>query len=97
MATAYLTLVCCVAKAIIDHKRIIGNANGTSRRLDRWAFAFREVVIILSDQQVITGISILFGGFSQLHSGLSIYHWETVVNLAVSIPSPCLALLVLQY
>lgn len=94
MGTAYLTLICCVAKAIIDHKKTAGN--GTRTRLDRWAFAFGEVIVILSDQQVITGISILLGGFSQLHLGLSIYQWESVVNLAVTIPSLCFASMILQ-
>lgn len=80
MGSAYLTLVCCIAKAIIDHKR---TTNITTRSsLDRWAFALGEVIVILSDQQVITGISILIGGFSQLRSGITIYHWQTIFNLA---------------
>ncbi|KAK0113060.1 ADP-ribosylation factor GTPase activating protein, ER-Golgi transport [Cadophora gregata] len=35
-----------------------------------------------SDQQVITGISIIVGGVSQLQWGISIYHWQSVVNFA---------------
>ena len=36
----------------------------------------------LSDQQVVTGISIIIGGLSQLQWGISSYHWQTVINLA---------------
>lgn len=35
-----------------------------------------------SDQQIVTGISVLIGGFSQLQWGISAYHWQSIVNLA---------------
>jgi len=38
--------------------------------------------VSFSDQQLITGISIIIGGVSQLSSGLSVYHWFSVINLA---------------
>jgi formate/nitrite transporter FocA (FNT family) len=72
MGTAYLALICCIAKSIIDHKRTAKVEIRSS--LDRWVFALGEIIVILSDQQVITGISILVGGFSQLQSGITIYH-----------------------
>jgi hypothetical protein len=34
----------------------------------------------LSDQQIITGISVLVAGFSQINQ-LSVYHWQSVVYL----------------
>lgn len=37
---------------------------------------------MFSDQQVVTGIAILSAGYSQLHCGLSSYHWEIVIYLA---------------
>lgn len=80
MGSAYLALFCCIAKAVIDHKR--STNTDLKGRLDRWAFALGEVIVILSDQQVITGISILLGGFSQLQSGITIYHWQTIFNLS---------------
>ena len=36
----------------------------------------------MSDQQVITGVSIIIGGLSQLQTGIPVYHWQSVVNLA---------------
>lgn len=36
----------------------------------------------MSDVQLITGLSILASGFSQIGCGISIYHWNTVVFLA---------------
>jgi hypothetical protein len=37
---------------------------------------------MLSDQQMVTGIAVLAGGYSQLRCGLSSYHWQTVIFLA---------------
>jgi hypothetical protein len=36
----------------------------------------------MSDIQILTGISILISGYSQLRCGLSAYHWQVVVYLA---------------
>jgi hypothetical protein len=49
---------------------------------EHWIAAIEGAILIFSDQQVVTGISILISGFSQLHTGLSAYHWQSVVNLA---------------
>jgi hypothetical protein len=79
LVTAYLTLICCIAKAILDHLK----AEGISTPyFDRWAFALGNSIVSFSDQQVITGISIIIGGLSQLGGGLPVYHWQSVVNLA---------------
>jgi len=51
-------------------------------RLRRWSFALEEVITSFSDQQVVTGLAILIGGFSQLQWGIAAYHWLNVVNLA---------------
>lgn len=48
----------------------------------KWGAAIRRGVLMFSDQQVVTGIAILSAGYSQLHCGLSSYHWEIVVYLA---------------
>jgi hypothetical protein len=77
--TAYLTLFCCIAKAILDHLK----ANNKSTHLhDRWAVALGDSIVSFSDQQVITGISVTIGGLSQISGGLPLYHWQPVVNLA---------------
>lgn len=36
----------------------------------------------MSDLQILTGLSILVSGYSQLRCGLSIYHWQVLVYLA---------------
>lgn len=36
----------------------------------------------MSDSQILTGLSIMVSGYSQLHCGLSIYHWQILVYLA---------------
>ncbi|KFY82344.1 hypothetical protein V500_10610 [Pseudogymnoascus sp. VKM F-4518 (FW-2643)] len=39
-------------------------------------------ILAMSDAQIVTGLSILIGGFSQINFGLSIFHWHMVVRLA---------------
>jgi hypothetical protein len=41
-----------------------------------------KCVLMLSDQQIITGIAILGSAFSQLDSGFQIYHWQMSIWLA---------------
>ncbi|OBT78882.1 hypothetical protein VF21_02796 [Pseudogymnoascus sp. 05NY08] len=41
-----------------------------------------QATLAMSDAQIITGLSILVGGYSQLDCGLSIFHWHMVVRLA---------------
>ena len=49
---------------------------------EQWIAAIEGAILAFCDQQVVTGISILISGFSQLNTGLSSYHWQSVVNLA---------------
>lgn len=79
VGSAYLTLICCVSKAIIDRKRFDWEITPI---LDRWSLALGVVIINLSDQQVVTGISILLAAVYRLHLEIQVYHWQTVVNLA---------------
>lgn len=41
-----------------------------------------KCVLNMSDLQIVTGLSILISGFTQLGCGLSAYHWQIVVYLA---------------
>ncbi|TGO47192.1 hypothetical protein BCON_0289g00100 [Botryotinia convoluta] len=77
--SVYLTLICCVAKARIDHLR---SPDKDTPRLDVWSFALGNVILNFSDQQVALGIAVLIAGVSQLSSRLDSYHWQTVLNLA---------------
>ncbi|KAL3448258.1 hypothetical protein BJX65DRAFT_275365 [Aspergillus insuetus] len=36
----------------------------------------------MSDQQLVTGLSLIISGYSQLRCGLSFYHWQMVISLA---------------
>lgn len=42
---------------------------------------FKELLFIMSDQQIITGIALLGSGFSQLKCGISAYHWQITIYL----------------
>lgn len=79
IASAYITFLCCIAKFQIDRFR---SPDKLTPSLDIWSFSLRAVILSFSDQQVVIGISIILGGFSQLKSGLDSYHWQTVANLA---------------
>lgn len=89
-ASAYITLlwaVLCYASGVLPLE-LLGRADKTllkanSRRAEtRWAALFQRVTLILSDQQIITGIGILLAGFINLSSGLSAYHWQVLVYTA---------------
>lgn len=71
---------------------------GTVRRLDRKLFFARreqtdgrwrrmtvELVLLFSDQQLLTGLAILIAGYTQAsgqNRNLSVYHWNNVIYLA---------------
>ncbi|KAH7420208.1 hypothetical protein BKA64DRAFT_532422, partial [Cadophora sp. MPI-SDFR-AT-0126] len=44
--------------------------------------ALGGAILGFSDQQVVTGFSILIGGYVNLDRGISSYHWQIVSNLA---------------
>jgi hypothetical protein len=48
--------------------------------MDIWSYALETAIVSFSDQQVITGISIIIEGITQLGWGLDLYHWQTVAN-----------------
>jgi uncharacterized membrane protein len=50
--------------------------------MDIWSYALQTAIVSFNDQQVITGISIIIRGITQLGWGLDLYHWQTVANLA---------------
>lgn len=39
-------------------------------------------MLIISDFQLLTGLSIMISGFTQLRCGISVYHWHKIVRLA---------------
>ena len=62
-------------------------ASSILRRLDsstlkKWSSALESAILLYSDTQIITGFGILICGYSQLSSGLLVYHWSIITNLA---------------
>lgn len=49
---------------------------------EKWTLAITSALLTYSDSQIITGIAILLAGYCQLSCGISVYHWQVVVNLA---------------
>ncbi|KAE9366901.1 hypothetical protein N431DRAFT_487371 [Stipitochalara longipes BDJ] len=43
--------------------------------------AFEKLVVMLSDQQLITGLALLISSAIQLRSGISSYHWQMTIYL----------------
>lgn len=41
-----------------------------------------QLILAISDQQLVTGLAMLIGAFSQLNCGISFYHWQVVTTLA---------------
>ncbi|KAJ8113273.1 hypothetical protein OPT61_g4560 [Boeremia exigua] len=59
------------------------SAGDASRlRRDRIRDALTQCMLTMSDFQLITGLSVLISGYSQLPSGISIFHWERITDLA---------------
>ena len=95
MATAYFTVALIILLYVLDYfeapylNRIDrGLATYVRRkfrlkRTDVWAPTIRKSIMMISDQQLVTGIAILAGAYSQLHCGkISAYHWQLIVYLA---------------
>ncbi|CAG8959005.1 hypothetical protein HYFRA_00012164 [Hymenoscyphus fraxineus] len=81
LGSAYLTAICCISKAVIDYKRVF-RAGYNNSLMNRWSHALEIVIIGLSDQQIITGLSIIVGGLTQLGWGLETFHFQTIGSLA---------------
>ena len=95
MATAYFTVALIILLYFLDYfeapylnKIDRGLATYVRRKLrltrtDVWAPTIRKGIMMISDQQLITGMAILAGAYSQLHCGkISAYHWQIIVYLA---------------
>lgn len=48
----------------------------------KYRIALQDTVLAFSDLQMLTGFAILISGYTQLHTGLAVYHWQIVVDLA---------------
>ncbi|KAK7978499.1 hypothetical protein PG988_005989 [Apiospora saccharicola] len=50
---------------------------------ERWRRAFEEIILVFSDQQLLTGLGVLIAGYVQvMNASLSAYHWNSAVYLA---------------
>ena len=95
MATAYFTVVLIIIQYFLDYfeapylnKIDRGLVTYVRRKLRLkstgvWAPTIRKGIMMISDQQLITGIAVLAGAYSQLRCGkISAYHWQLIVYLA---------------
>lgn len=96
MLSAYFTLTMVTLHYLIDHRQQRNSidraflaivvprmlAIQTDEVSERWTRAFDAAVLFLGDTQVVTSVAILVSGYIQLRCGLSIYHWEIIVDLA---------------
>ena len=80
--TSYATFVCCAIKVVIDFKRKSPLKENAQKCLKKVSFALEKIVISFGDQQLVTGISLIIAGFTQLNWGVDSYHWDTIANLA---------------
>jgi hypothetical protein len=53
-----------------------------ARPSDKWGSGLRKLALAFSDTQLVTGIAILAGAFSQLRCGIQVYSWQIIVYLA---------------
>lgn len=96
LATAYITFILIVIHYVVNDvpetarnpvdslvlKIIRKTVNRGSHFSGRWAQASEKATLMFSDQQLITGIAILGGGYSKLRNGIQAYHWQIIVDLA---------------
>lgn len=53
-----------------------------AHRCDRIRPALEQCMLVMSDLQLLTGLSILISGYTQIQCGISTYHWKILVSLA---------------
>ncbi|OJJ05253.1 hypothetical protein ASPVEDRAFT_837388 [Aspergillus versicolor CBS 583.65] len=93
LGTAWLTLVCLavhyVAVQVEPSSNLLDSSlQGAVRRALRWNSSrdwsrpLRTLILAISDQQLVTGLAMLIGAFSQLNCGISFYHWQVATTLA---------------
>lgn len=84
LATAILTYLCCCTKSILDYldQKRLRNKPLNPPRFRAWSSALEQAIVSFSDQQLVTGISLIAGGLTQLQWGLPAYYFQAVGNLA---------------
>ena len=94
ITSAYMTVALVIVYYVMDCVSKTYNTNAVDKAFlgvlqkipglqpsKSWEPAIRNAVLILSDQQLVTGISLLASGYSQLTCNLSSYHWQILVYL----------------
>jgi hypothetical protein len=79
VATAYKIWLCCIAKIRIDHLRSPGKSTPS---YVKWSFSLGTVTTSFSGRRIVTSISVILPGFLSLAQASTLYHWQTVANLA---------------
>ncbi|KAF2800694.1 hypothetical protein K505DRAFT_370017 [Melanomma pulvis-pyrius CBS 109.77] len=63
-------------------QRLFPFLRGSRRSHHRLYRGFTKAMLTMSDIQLLTGLSIIISGYTQLRCGLSAYHWQKIVNIA---------------
>lgn len=66
-----------IDRGFLHHAKRVIKPRLTSKQ----ALTLRRAVLMYSDQQLVTSIALLAGGFAQLNHGLDAYHWQILVYL----------------
>lgn len=85
-AFAFLAVAYFVGLLPPEHIRLADRIcfHATSKRCrDKWKDTLDKVILTFSDQQLITGLSIMIAGYVEsVYSDLDAYHWYIIVYLA---------------
>ena len=94
-ASAFITLALCTAYYLIDSESAMNpvdhlcnqsltssSARQTGNRFTKWAPILQTAMLNFSDIQLVSSISLLASGYSQLRCGLDVFHWQIIVDLS---------------
>lgn len=85
LVTVYFFIGCVEEKSLNEIDKMFLARFSPRRRVrsvQRLEQALRRIVLMFSNQQVVTGMALLASGYAQLSSGINIYYWQMLVYLA---------------
>ncbi|KAI4266828.1 MAG: hypothetical protein L6R38_008522 [Xanthoria sp. 2 TBL-2021] len=85
LVTVYFLMGCVEKKLLNEIDRMVLTKISPRKRVrsvQHLELTLRRIVLMFSDQQVVTGIALLAGGYAQLSSGIDSYHRQMLVYLA---------------
>lgn len=82
IGSAAITLTCCILQHFLEHSSYSAMLIRDASKRVCVVAALKAAILGFSDQQVVTGISVLVAGYFQLPHGIASYHWKIVSNMA---------------